>query len=197
MIFETPRNDVEAKICDLEKQIYELKEQCNELLEKLPPEEVKNYSLKTVDGNDIQLLDLFGDKDELILIHNMGPGCPYCTLWADGFKGFTPYLNERCAFWMETDKEPAELKEFSEKRGWSFNVVSSIDSGLKLELGFQKESDGKTFNLPGFSTFFKEDGKIYRHATAPFGPGDDYCGVWPMLAHLKKGANGWQPKFNL
>ncbi len=36
--------------------------------------------------------EMFGDKKQLLLIHNMGQGCRYCTLWADGFNGFLKHL---------------------------------------------------------------------------------------------------------
>lgn len=196
MGFGEARNEVEKEVCAIEKQISELKQKAKELLKELPPEEVQNYELKNLDGSSISMQDLFGDKEELILIHNMGPGCPYCTLWADGLTGFTAYFNDRCAFWLETDKDAANLKTFAVKRNWNFNVVSSEGSTLKLDLGYQVIKDGKKDNWPGFSTFFKKDGKIFRHATAPFGPGDEYCAVWPMFDRLKNGVNGWQPKFN-
>jgi predicted dithiol-disulfide oxidoreductase (DUF899 family) len=180
-MFGEPRNAVEKEI---------------NMLSDLPPEEVTNYEMKKLDGSSISFKELFGDKDELILVHNMGPSCPYCTLWADGFKGYVPYLNDRCAFWMETDKDPNGLNEFVKERDWNFNVVSTEGSSLKKDFGFQTEKDGKTFDLPGFSTLYLEGDKIFRHATAPFGPGDDYCLVWPMLSRLKKSTNDWQPGFN-
>ena len=32
--------------------------------------------------------------DRLLMIHNMGEACRYCTLWADGFNGFLPHLED-------------------------------------------------------------------------------------------------------
>jgi predicted dithiol-disulfide oxidoreductase (DUF899 family) len=57
----------------------------------MPTIEVRNYTFTTIDG-ETSLLDMFGGKDRLLLIHNMGQGCRYCTLWADGFNGFLPHL---------------------------------------------------------------------------------------------------------
>ena len=32
-------------------------------------------------------------------------------------------------------------------------------------------------------------------ATAPFRPGDAFCGVWHLLGLLQGGAAGWEPKY--
>ena len=53
--------------------------------------EVTNYSFSTL-NEETSLMDLFGEKDKLLLIHNMGQGCRYCTLWADGFNGFVQHI---------------------------------------------------------------------------------------------------------
>ncbi|OUR95361.1 hypothetical protein A9Q84_16120 [Halobacteriovorax marinus] len=188
-----PRNPVEKEICILENQILELKSKIIELAHNLPEEEITNYKLLSLDGNKKSLLELFGDKDEMILIHNMGPYCPYCTLWADGFTGHTAYLESRCALVLETDFSVNELNDFKSKRNWNFKTLSSHGTTLKKDMGYK---DDKGDNHPGFSTLFKKDGKVYRHATAPFGPGDEYCAVWPMFSRLKNGINGWQPSYN-
>lgn len=191
-----PRNHVEKEINQLEDQIYQLKQKLKGIVDELPPEKIDDYSLLLLNGKEIRLSEMFGKNKEMILIHNMGIGCAYCTLWADGLNGMTAYLEDRCAFWLESDVDPVKLNDFVKRRGWKFNVVSSLNSPLKKDLGYQEEDEGKIQNMPGFSTLFLEDGKIYRHATEPFGPGDDYCGLWPMFERLKSGINDWQPKFN-
>jgi predicted dithiol-disulfide oxidoreductase (DUF899 family) len=192
VMFGEPRNPVEKEICELEKGIMETRKKISELRTKLPEEEIQNYTLKTLDNQDQNLIDLFGDHEEMLLIHNMGPSCPYCTLWADGFRTMNAYFKTRCAFVLETNIEPSKLKAFKEERGWDFDVVSSIDTTLKTDLGFKTEK----MNLPGVSSLFKKEGKVYRHATAPFGPGDDFCHTWHFFDLLKNGTNNWQPVFN-
>jgi len=189
----TPRNPVEKEICDIEMSILDSRKKIKELRENLPEEKIQDYQLKDLQGNTLNFSDLFGEHDELLLIHNMGPDCPYCTLWADGFRMMKPYFESRCAFVLETDIPPEELKSFSEKRNWDFQVVSSNGSTLKKDMGYQNDE----MNLPGVSSFFKRDGEIFRHATAPFGPGDDFCPTWHFWSLLKKGINDWQPKYNL
>ena len=66
-------------VAALEQQILELTARLNELRKASPRAEVPNYSFTTVTGAT-RLLDLFGDKDTLLAIHNMGQGCRYCTL---------------------------------------------------------------------------------------------------------------------
>lgn len=189
-----PRHDQEKEIQELQKSILETREKINKLRAEQPEEEIQDYEMTSLDGNPIKLSELFGDKDEMMLIHNMGPGCPYCTLWADGFKGFMPYFESRCAFVTETDKDANSLNEFAKGRDWNFVTVSSINTTLKNDLGFKAEDNS---NWPGMSTLYKKDGKIFRHSKETFGPGDDYCSVWHMMTLLKKGVNDWQPKFNL
>ena len=196
MHFGEPRNPVEKEICDLEKEIVTLKAKVRDLFEKLPEEEVADYQFQTMTGDTAGWDQLFGDKDELILIHNMGPGCSYCTLWADGFEGFVPYFKTRCAFALETDIPVSELKSFSEKRSWPFPVFSTNGSTFKKDMGFRIDRDGQEMNVPGFSTFFKKDGKVFRHATGAFGPGDDFCAIWPFMDRLKNGPNNWTPTTN-
>ncbi|TVS08776.1 MAG: DUF899 domain-containing protein, partial [Phycisphaerales bacterium] len=47
-------------------------------------EPVGEYAFTTSDG-EVSLADLFAGKRDLLIIHNMGKRCSYCTMWADGF----------------------------------------------------------------------------------------------------------------
>ena len=87
-------NEIES----LEKEIAEKRKKLTELRRALPREEVDNYSLEGPGGRKISLSETFDGHDELLLIHNMGKKCPYCTLWADGFNGFLHHLENRAGF---------------------------------------------------------------------------------------------------
>ena len=76
-----------SEITKLEGQIFELTKRLTELRAESRGIEVKNYSFESPNGQTT-LFDLFGDKDKLLVIHNMGQGCRYCTLWGDGLKRF-------------------------------------------------------------------------------------------------------------
>ena len=134
------------------------------------------------------------EKEDLILIHNMGKKCAYCTLWADGFNGVRQHLQDRAGFVVISPDEPATIKEFAASRGWRFNILSSRGSSFTKDMGFENE---KGEPMPGVSAFQKNgQGKVLRVSRAGFGPGDDYCAVWHLFDLLADGSNGWRPKFS-
>ena len=80
------KTKIEKELEAIEKQIEAISKRKIKLNSKLAVMDVKDYTLKDREGNEIKLSELFGDKNHLILIHNMGKSCSYCTMWADGFK---------------------------------------------------------------------------------------------------------------
>ena len=62
------------EILRIEKQLFELTTRLNELRKSRRGKEVQNYTFRTLDG-EVTLLDLFGEQDRLLVIHNMGQGC--------------------------------------------------------------------------------------------------------------------------
>jgi predicted dithiol-disulfide oxidoreductase (DUF899 family) len=96
--------------------IAELREKMRATLAETEPEEVRDYEFSTPKGKR-KLSDLFGESDELILIHNMGRRCSYCTMWADGFNGVYHHLTDRASFVVTSPDPPAVQKEFAEGRG--------------------------------------------------------------------------------
>lgn len=177
----------------LDKQIAELKKRRTELWRKAPRQRFGDYAFLTPDGEQVTLPELFGDKRDLILIHNMGRKCPYCTLWADGLTGFTKHLEDRAAFVLCSPDEPSVLKDFGESRGWNFRTISCHGGEFARDAGFEPEP-GRFW--PGVSCFRRnDDGSVERTGTAHFGPGDDFCALWHLLDLLDTGADGWQPKY--
>jgi len=75
------------KLADYRRQIRELRQKMRGVQAVVEPEPVKDYTFRRADGRSVRLFELFGDKADLFVIHNMGQSCPYCTLWADGFNG--------------------------------------------------------------------------------------------------------------
>src|SRR5688500_3885659 len=96
---------IQAQIEAQEKFIQKEKQKLAELRRQAPRKRVENYALKDSVGGDISLSSLFGNKSELILVHNMGLGCPSCTMWADGFNGLVPHLEDRASFVVESMEE--------------------------------------------------------------------------------------------
>jgi predicted dithiol-disulfide oxidoreductase (DUF899 family) len=161
----------EAQIRNLRSEIIGLKREC-----AMP---VEDYTLHDPDGNPVKLSEAFGDRDQLMLIHNMGFRCPYCTMWADGFQGLYKYIQRRAGFVLVSNDEPEKQKRGAQQRGWTFPMLSSQDTTLFTDLGFQTEKDGV---WPGVSTLKKNaDGSIERTASDFFGPGDFYNSAWHMF----------------
>jgi predicted dithiol-disulfide oxidoreductase (DUF899 family) len=155
-------------------------------------EPVEDYLFKDHAGKAVRLFALFKGKPELILVHNMGSHCRYCTLWADGFTGLLPHLRDRAAFAVESADSPAHQGKFYAGRGWNFPMVSSQGTDFKRAMGF---ADRQGNPSPGVSVFVRREGKLYRSAKDNFGPGDDYCAAWHFFDLLPGGAKGWEPQY--
>lgn len=186
--------DLERELSEAEENLVKAKEKLAELRRQLPRQEVKDYALKGWDGKEATLSSFFGEKKDLILIHNMGKGCSYCTMWADGFNGVRHHLENRAGFVVISPNDPQTQKEFSQSRGWKFKMYSAKGTSFNKDMGFENDKGGAQ---PGVSIFRKEsNGKIFRVSKAGFGPGDDFCTVWHLFDLLKDGADGWEPKFS-
>ncbi|MEW5796281.1 MAG: DUF899 family protein [Candidatus Zixiibacteriota bacterium] len=185
---------VAQRIVALEEKIQNDKKELAALRKAQSPEEIADYVLKAHDGSQIRLSEMFGAHTDMILVHNMGKGCRYCTLWADGFTGFTKHLENRAAF-VVVSKDPFDIqRDFYNSRGWNFRMYSSHGTTFNRDVSFETETGGQ---MPGVSAFYKDDnGRIFRTAYAYFGPGDDFCAVWPMLDLLKTGPDGWEPQYS-
>ncbi|MBD3233748.1 MAG: DUF899 domain-containing protein [candidate division Zixibacteria bacterium] len=187
------QDNVRREIEELQDEILAKKKRLAQLKRNALNEEVEDYLFKDWYGNSLKLSELFGDKKDLILIHNMGKGCRYCTLWADGFNGIYPHLQSRAAFVLSSPDDPELQQEFANGRGWKFKIVSCRDTSFARDMGFQDENG---HYLPGYSVFSKtEEGRLIRHSMDWFGPGDDYCSVWHFFDLLKDGVNDWEPQY--
>ena len=172
-------------------QIADLREKMRTLQAEVEPEPVEDYELATPNG-PVRLSELFGGKDDLIVIHNMGASCPYCTLWADGFNGLYDHLADRAAFAVSSPDAPADQTRFAESRGWRFPMVSHQGTSFAADMGYRSEDGGW---MPGVSVFKREGGRILRVADTGFSPGDDFCALWHLLGLFPEGAGGWAPKY--
>lgn len=188
--------DKAKKVAKLEAKIVKLREKANALRMKDAKAKVPDYSLKDWDGGTASLSSLFGGKKDLIVVHNMGKSCPYCTMWADGFNGLRPHLEDRAAFVVVSPDIPKVQQEFARSRGWKFRMLSAHGTSFIKDMGFWAEDGKKSGPIPGVSTFRLKDGKIHRVSRAGFGPGDDFCPVWPLFDLLKDGSEGWTAKFH-
>lgn len=177
------------------RAMLELRAEMRELQAGIEPEAVADQEFST-SGGKVRLSDLFGAKDTLILIHNMGKSCVYCTQWADGFNGLLAHLEDRAAFVLSSPDAPEVQKEFADSRGWKFRMVSHQGSSFARDLGYTREENGKESFWPGVSMLKKTEDGMVRVSDTTFGPGDDFNPVWNLLEMLPEGAAGWEPKYS-
>jgi predicted dithiol-disulfide oxidoreductase (DUF899 family) len=179
-----------AEITKIEGQIFELTKQLAKLRAENPGDEVKNYSFNTLNGQTT-LLDLFGDQDKLLVIHNMGQGCRYCTLWGDGLNGFVPHIESAMALVLVSKDEPELQRCFANSRGWRFHLASHGGGEYIQE---QTVMEGAA-NMPGAVVYERQGERITRKNSCVFGPNDLYCSIWPLLAMGGKTETDWTPQF--
>ena len=180
-----------GKIAAYRQEIAELRQKMRAAQAEIEPQVVQDYVFSTT-GAPRKLSELFGAKDDLILIHNMGKKCPSCTLWADGFNGVYHHLADRAAFVVSSPDSPSAQQDFAKSRGWRFPMVSHEGTTFAADMGYRSDKGGW---LPGVSVFRKENGKILRVNNAGFQPFDDFCAAWNLFALLPGEAN-WTPKFS-
>jgi predicted dithiol-disulfide oxidoreductase (DUF899 family) len=172
-----------------------LHEEIRALQKTVEPQPVEDYTFQGWDGA-VKLSDLFGDKRDLLVIHNMGTSCPACTMWADGFNGVYDHLANRAAFVLATPNTPDVQKQFAKRRGWRFPMVSHAGTSFAKDMGYwEAGKDGGDSWWPGVSAFQRRDGGVVRVSDTDLGPHDDFCSVWHFFDMLPEGADGWRPKF--
>lgn len=190
----TDRNEIAAEIEKLQEHLKETRERLVQLRHRLPEETVANHQFTGPGGATIHLSDMFGDKTDLIMIHNMGKSCPYCTLWADGFSGLVPHAKDRAAFVVVSPDPPEVQQEFAASRGWRFEMWSWHGSSFGRDMKMASEENKP---WPGVSALQKKaDGTIVRTGYDYFGPGDLYCPIWHFFELLPEGANKWEPRYS-
>lgn len=175
----------------LERELYEKAQKLAELRRAETPQPVADYALKTLDG-ETTLSALFGGRDRLLVIHNMGQGCRYCTLWADGLNGVLDHLEDAMAVALVSKDPPETQRRIALDRGWRFRTASH---GGGAYMADQCKMAGYD-NYPGAAVFELRNGKIFRRGRAAFGPGDLYSPVWHLLALGGLGEKDWTPQFH-
>ncbi len=184
--------EIDTEIQQLSQQIESLKQQLSEARRRRPVEPVQDFPLRNPDGSPTTLSALFGDRDDLIVVHNMGRGCVYCTLWADGFNSLVPHLENRAAFVVVSPDAPEVQTNFAASRGWTFQMASAAGSDFTSALGYEHEGG----YMPGVSAFRRQpDGSIVRTGRDNFGPGDDYSAPWRLFDLLGGGVGEWEPRY--
>jgi predicted dithiol-disulfide oxidoreductase (DUF899 family) len=180
-----------AALAACRDEIAALRRRMREIQAGAEPQAVADYEFAAPDG-PVRLSALFGDKRDLILIHNMGASCPYCTMWADGFNGIYEHVANRAAFVLCSPDAPEEQRRFAASRGWRFPMVSHQGTSFAADMGYRSERGWR----PGVSVFRRDDDRILRVADTGFHPDDDFCTVWHLLDLLPEGPAGWRPRYS-
>ncbi|MEM7098721.1 MAG: DUF899 family protein [Pseudomonadota bacterium] len=186
--------DLQEQITELEQKLYGMTLELAELRRQVPRhqgEVVPEYEFATCAGSTT-LLDLFGDKDLLMVIHNMGQACRYCTLWGDGFNGFLPHLESAMSVVLVSKDDPQTQREFANHRGWRFQLASHGGGAYIQE---EATMPGQS-NMPGVVVYERDGQTVRRRDSAVFGPGDLYCSAWNLLALAGLTEAEWMPQFN-
>ena len=183
-------DDIQAEIHATEAKIFELNQRLVDLRKASLPREVPNYPFRTQAGEST-LLDLFGDQERLLVIHNMGQGCRYCTLWADGFNGFLPHLESAMGVVLVSKDDPQTQRRFANARGWRFRLASH-GGGDYIQEQTCREGAG---NMPGAVVYERVGDRILRKNACVFGPGDLYCSMWSLLGLAGLGEEEWTPQY--
>lgn len=175
----------------LQQQIATLTAEYYRGLREVPATEIKDYQFETLDGQ-VSLAELFGQHERLLVIHNMGQACRYCTLWGDGLNGFVPHLESTLALVMVSKDSPEVQRRFAQSRGWRFRMASHGGGQYMADhVGCEFEA-----NMPGVACYTRQGTSIHRQALNFFGPGDLYCPMWNLLALAGIETSTWTPQFN-
>ena len=182
-------------------EIARIRGEMRALQAAVEPQPVEDYVLAGWDG-PVRLSELFAGKRDLIVIHNMGTGCPACTMWADGFNGVYDHLANRAAFVLASPNPVDVQRKFAASRGWRFPMVSYEGSQFAEDMGYRDGDEPSQYSPggfnPGVSAFRKDDdGRIWRLSTAEFGDDwDVYCVVWHLFDLFPDGAADFRPHFS-
>ena len=182
---------VTNEIKQTEEEIYKLVQKLEKLRNDSVPAPVKNYPFKDLNG-EVSLLELFAGKEILFMIHNMGQGCRYCTLWADGLNAFLPHLEDQFSVVLVSKDNPETQRKFANSRNWRFRMASHKESPYIQE---QNVEPAKT-NSPGLVCYVRKGNEIYKKNSSVFGPRDLFCSQWHVLSLAGVTEDNWVPQFN-
>ena len=199
----------------LESEI-EFRRQMTRLVEQrqaLPPGPVisKDYRFLDADGNDLSLLDLFGEQDTLVAYFWMyGPQrqrpCPMCTNWLGSVEGNAADIKQRVAFKILGRSPVSRQRDFAEERGWKhLDFVQTVGDDYANDLGILSPDGSEGAAL----VVFQRDGDEVRLFWASEMTGEmadpgqdprdapDIAALWSIL-DLTPGGRGtdWYPKLS-
>jgi predicted dithiol-disulfide oxidoreductase (DUF899 family) len=175
------------------QEIGEIRQRMQALQAELEPQPVGDYTFENVDRS-VSLAELFGTRRELFVIHNMGVGCAYCTVWGDGYNGVYPHIQSRASLVLVGPDAPEVQLRFAQKRGWRFPFLSHRNTTFAADMGYRDAASGGF--VPGLSVFRKQGNAIVRIGDASVEPGCDFspvCRLFEFLPGATMG-EGWKAR---
>lgn len=118
---------------------------------------VPDYTLYDNEGQPTTLSSLFGTHEHLVVLHNMGKGCPNCALWGDEFNGMLDRLEKVTAFCVVSPDDPKTQKVYARQRRWKARLYSARGTSFIKDMGFE---DRKGNPQPGVSVLTKKNGRL-------------------------------------
>ena len=173
-----------------EMEIYELVKELETLRESHRGCEIPDYEFQTLSGK-VHLSDLFAGKNGLFVILNMGQGCRYCTMWADGINAFLPHLENEFSVVLVSKDDPETQRRFANERGWRFRLASH-GGGIYAHEESVEEGNG---NGAGIVYYEMDEDVIRRKNSSVFGPRDQFCSIWHILSLASRNEENWFPQF--
>jgi predicted dithiol-disulfide oxidoreductase (DUF899 family) len=182
---------------------------------EMPMEKVeKDYVFDGSSGKR-KLVELFGEKNQLIVYHFMfdpswEAGCKSCSFIADTFNGSVAHFGARDVAFAAVSRAPlAKLLAFQKRMGWSFPWLSSAESDFNFDfhVSFRPEDKetgeynyvkgGWDGEAPGLSVFYRDGGDIF-HTYSTYGRGlENLIGTYNYLDLVPKGRDETKLKYGM
>jgi len=207
--YRQARNALLAEEIEFRRHMTRLVEQRR----ALPPGPVieKNYRFKDANGEELGLIDLFGDKDTLVAYFWMfGPQrerpCPMCTNWLGAVEGNAADIKQRVALKILGRSPVARQLAFAQERGWTdLDFVQTVGDDYATDVGalpgdgqewaslivFRKDGDKvRLFWSSGMDFEMADPGQDPRDAP-------DIASLWSILDLTPEGrGTDWYPKLS-
>jgi predicted dithiol-disulfide oxidoreductase (DUF899 family) len=179
--------EARLSLLDAEKELTRLSDKVAAQRRALPWLAVSaSYTFVSTSGAAVSLVELFGDKSDLVVAHMMFDNtysgerpCKNCSFWADSYDALNVHFARKAAFAVVAKAGHEKLAAVAKAKGWHFALVSSAESTFNRDLAVeftQQEVDAKaplynfgtappfTRQCPGFSVFHRDadTGQVFR-----------------------------------
>jgi predicted dithiol-disulfide oxidoreductase (DUF899 family) len=171
----------------------------------------KDYRFRNEQGDDVGLVDLFGDKNTLVAYFWMyGPQrerpCPMCTNWLGSVNGNAADIKQCVALKVFGRSTVERQRAFANERSWKdLDFVQTVGDDYANDLGlinddgsenpslviFQRDDKGvRLFWMSGMRQEMADPGQDPRDAP-------DIASLWSILDLTPEGRpEGWYPKLD-